>query len=148
MKRFLILIVAAVSAASAFAQPDDAARARAGRYGQRHRHRPRQRSTPDRYSFTATVQTMAPTVEEAVNENNQQGRRRHRRAEKCRRESGGDPDLELLDLSAAGLQPAAAGQAAARHRLSGLEQRHRDAQTDRRRRPSCISAASCGACSV
>lgn len=72
MKRFLIPALAVVVSASAFAQPaampprepvpvDTISVTGTGHVT----------VTPDRFSFTATVQTMAPTVEEAVNENNQ-----------------------------------------------------------------------------
>ncbi len=71
MKRFLPSVLAAVISASAFAQPsspsprepappDTVSVTGVGRVT----------VTPDRFSFNATVQTMAPTVEEAVNENN------------------------------------------------------------------------------
>jgi uncharacterized protein len=71
MKRFLVSFVAVIAAASAFAQQpvtmshessvDTISVTGTGHVS----------LTPDRYSFTATVQTMAPTVEEAVNDNNQ-----------------------------------------------------------------------------
>jgi uncharacterized protein YggE len=71
MKQFLILLFVASLAASLFAQPasmpprepappDMVSVTGTGRVT----------LTPDRFSFNATVQTMAPTVEEAVNENN------------------------------------------------------------------------------
>jgi uncharacterized protein YggE len=71
MKRFLIPMFAASLCASLFAQPasmpprepappDMVSVTGTGRVT----------LTPDRFSFNATVQTMAPTVEEAVNENN------------------------------------------------------------------------------
>ncbi|HEX3070837.1 MAG TPA: SIMPL domain-containing protein [Thermoanaerobaculia bacterium] len=71
MKRFLVTFIAVIAAASAFAQqpmtPRDAAPVDTiSVTGTGHVS-----LTPDRYSFTATVQTMAPTVEEAVNDNNQ-----------------------------------------------------------------------------
>ena len=71
MKRFLISIAAVVVCTSAFAQPATASHEPAtvdtiSVSGTGHVS-----LTPDRFSFTATVQTMAPTVEEAVNENNQ-----------------------------------------------------------------------------
>jgi uncharacterized protein YggE len=70
MKRFLVLFAACLAAASAFAQPVTTSREPAvdtiSVTGTGHVS-----LTPDRYSFTATVQTMAPTVEEAVNDNNQ-----------------------------------------------------------------------------
>ncbi len=71
MKRFLVSFVAVIAAASAFAQPAMTPRDAApvdtiSVTGTGHVS-----LTPDRYSFTATVQTMSPTVEEAVNENNQ-----------------------------------------------------------------------------
>jgi uncharacterized protein YggE len=70
MKRFLVLFATCLAAASAFAQPVTTSREPAvdtiSVTGTGHVS-----LTPDRYSFTATVQTMAPTVEEAVNDNNQ-----------------------------------------------------------------------------
>jgi uncharacterized protein YggE len=71
MKRFLISAMAVVVATSAFAQPagmpprepapvDTVSVTGTGRVS----------LTPDRFSFNATVQTISPTVEEAVNENN------------------------------------------------------------------------------
>jgi uncharacterized protein YggE len=71
MKRFLVSFVAIIAAASAFAQPVTTSREAApidtiSVSGTGHVS-----LTPDRFSFTATVQTMAPTVEEAVNDNNQ-----------------------------------------------------------------------------
>jgi uncharacterized protein YggE len=71
MKRFLGFFAMWLLAASAFAQPTITPRAAApfdtiSVTGVGHIT-----LTPDRYSFTATVQTMAPTVEEAVNDNNQ-----------------------------------------------------------------------------
>jgi uncharacterized protein YggE len=70
MKRFLVFFAACLAAASAFAQPVTTSRESTvdtiSVSGTGHVS-----LTPDRYSFTATVQTMAPTVEEAVNDNNQ-----------------------------------------------------------------------------
>jgi uncharacterized protein YggE len=71
MKRFLVSLVVVIAAASVFAQQPIAPREPApvdtiSVTGTGHVS-----LTPDRYSFTATVQTMAPTVEEAVNDNNQ-----------------------------------------------------------------------------
>ena len=71
MKRFLVSLVAVIAAGSAFAQQPTTPRDPApvdtiSVTGTGHVS-----LTPDRYSFTATVQTMAPTVEEAVNDNNQ-----------------------------------------------------------------------------
>jgi uncharacterized protein len=71
MKRFLVSLVAVIAAASAFAQQPVTPREPApvdtiSVTGTGHVP-----LTPDRYSFTATVQTTAPTVEEAVNDNNQ-----------------------------------------------------------------------------
>ena len=70
MKRFLVFFAAIIVAASAFAQPVTTSREPTvdmiSVSGTGHVS-----LTPDRYSFTATVQTMAPTVEEAVNDNNQ-----------------------------------------------------------------------------
>lgn len=71
MKRFLVSFAAVIAAASAFAQQPTTTRDAApvdtiSVTGTGHVS-----LTPDRYSFTATVQTMAPTVEEAVNDNNQ-----------------------------------------------------------------------------
>jgi len=70
MKRFLVFFAASLAAASAFAQPVTTSRESnvdtISVSGTGHVS-----LTPDRYSFTATVQTMAPTVEEAVNDNNQ-----------------------------------------------------------------------------
>lgn len=70
MKRFLIPVLAAALSASALAQPattpprepalDTVSVTGSGRIT----------VTPDRFSFNASVQTIAPTVEEAVNENN------------------------------------------------------------------------------
>jgi len=66
MKRFLIPLAVAVLAASALAQPaaapppDTVSVTGTGRIS----------VVPDRFSFSASVQTIAPTVEEAVNENN------------------------------------------------------------------------------
>jgi len=66
MKRFLIPILTAILSASALAQPapvpppDTVSVTGSGRIS----------VTPDRFSFNATVQTISPTVEEAVNENN------------------------------------------------------------------------------
>jgi uncharacterized protein YggE len=66
MKRFLIPILTAVLSASALAQPaappppDTVSVTGTGHVS----------ITPDRFSFNASVQTIAPTVEEAVNENN------------------------------------------------------------------------------
>lgn len=70
MKRFLVFFAASLAVASAFAQPVTTSRESTvdtiSVSGTGHVS-----LTPDRYSFTATVQTMAPTVEEAVNDNNQ-----------------------------------------------------------------------------
>jgi len=70
MKRFLVFFATCLAAASAFAQPVTTSRESnvdtISVSGTGHVS-----LTPDRYSFTATVQTMAPTVEEAVNDNNQ-----------------------------------------------------------------------------
>ena len=70
MKRFLVFFAACLAAANAFAQPVTTSRESnvdtISVSGTGHVS-----LTPDRYSFTATVQTMAPTVEEAVNDNNQ-----------------------------------------------------------------------------
>ena len=71
MKRFLVSIASLVATATLCAQPSPAPRDPApvdmiSVTGTGHVS-----LTPDRISFTATVQTMAPTVEEAVNENNQ-----------------------------------------------------------------------------
>ena len=70
MKRFLVLFATCLAAANAFAQPVTTSRESnldtISVSGTGHVS-----LTPDRYSFTATVQTMAPTVEEAVNDNNQ-----------------------------------------------------------------------------
>jgi uncharacterized protein YggE len=71
MKRFLIPVLAALFSASALAQqatapsrepgvPDTVSVTGVGRVS----------LTPDRFSFNGTVQTISPTVEEAVNENN------------------------------------------------------------------------------
>src|SRR3954453_15664594 len=64
MKSFLIPILTAVLSVSALAQPatppDTVSVTGSGRVS----------VAPDRFSFNATVQTIAPTVEEAVNENN------------------------------------------------------------------------------
>jgi uncharacterized protein YggE len=70
MKRFLIPILAVALSASALAQPattmlreqmpDTVSVTGTGRVT----------LSPDRFSFNATVQTISPTVEEAVNENN------------------------------------------------------------------------------
>jgi len=69
MKLFLISILTAACAMSAFAQPgamppreppDTVSVTGTGHVS----------VTPDRFSFNATVQTISPTVEEAVNENN------------------------------------------------------------------------------
>ena len=69
MKRFLIAVFAAAVSASAFAQSmpprepapiDTVSVTGTGRV----------MLTPDRFSFNVSVQTIAPTVEEAVNENN------------------------------------------------------------------------------
>ncbi len=66
MKRFLIPILTAVLSTSVLAQPaavpppDTVSVTGSGHVS----------VTPDRFSFNATVQTIAPTVEEAVNENN------------------------------------------------------------------------------
>src|SRR5947209_2355558 len=70
MKRFLIPAVAAALSATALAQPavtphDPAFTDTVSVTGTSH-----VTVTPDRFSFNATVQTIAPTVEEAVNENN------------------------------------------------------------------------------
>jgi uncharacterized protein YggE len=71
MKRFLISAVAAALSATALAQPatmpahDPAYVDTVSVTGSSH-----VTVTPDRFSFNATVQTIAPTVEEAVNENN------------------------------------------------------------------------------
>ena len=65
MKRFLILICAAMFAATTFAQPapppETVTVSGTGRA----------MLTPDRFSFTVGVQTVAPTVDDAVAENNQ-----------------------------------------------------------------------------
>ncbi len=72
MKRFLIPALAVVVSASAFAQPatmpprEPAPVDTISVTGTGH-----VTVIPDRFSFSATVQTIAPTVEEAVNENNQ-----------------------------------------------------------------------------
>jgi uncharacterized protein YggE len=70
MKRFLVFFAVCLAAASAFAQPVTTSRESnvdtISVSGTGHVS-----LTPDRYSFTATVQTMAPSVEEAVNDNNQ-----------------------------------------------------------------------------
>jgi uncharacterized protein YggE len=70
MKRFLVFFAACLAVESVFAQPATTSREPAvdtiSVSGTGHVS-----LTPDRYSFTATVQTMAPTVEEAVNDNNQ-----------------------------------------------------------------------------
>jgi len=66
MKRFLIPILSAILSASALAQPapvpppDTVSVTGSGRIS----------VSPDRFSFNASVQTISPTVEEAVNENN------------------------------------------------------------------------------
>jgi len=65
MKRFLIPFVTIILSVSAFAQstpppPDTVSVTGTARIA----------VTPDRFSFNASVQTIAPTVEEAVNENN------------------------------------------------------------------------------
>ena len=70
MKRFLLQIAIVVVSMSAFGQTATAPREPApvdtiSVTGTGHVS-----LTPDRFSFTATVQTMAPTVEEAVNDNN------------------------------------------------------------------------------
>lgn len=70
MKRFLISAFAAVISTSALAQPAtmllrDQAPDSVSVTGSGH-----VTVIPDRFSFNATVQTIAPTVEEAVNENN------------------------------------------------------------------------------
>lgn len=70
MKRFLICLIMAVTAGSVFAQaaqttapmlPESITVAGTGR----------STVTPDRFTFTLGVQTIAPTVDEAVNDNNQ-----------------------------------------------------------------------------
>ncbi len=70
MKRFLVSFAAVLLAASAFAQPVTTSRESTvdtiSVSGTGHVS-----LTPDRYTFSATVQTMAPAVEEAVNDNNQ-----------------------------------------------------------------------------
>lgn len=71
MKRFLVFASLAFMASGALAQPANTPREPApldmiSVSGTGHVS-----LTPDRFSFTASVQTMAPTVEEAVNENNQ-----------------------------------------------------------------------------
>jgi uncharacterized protein YggE len=66
MKRFLLPLLTVALSASALAQPaaipppDTVSVTGAARIS----------VTPDRFSFNATVQTISPTVEEAVNENN------------------------------------------------------------------------------
>lgn len=70
MKRFLILLITASLSASLFAQPPMPPREPAPVDTVSVTGTGRVTLTPDRFSFNATVQTMAPTVEEAVNENN------------------------------------------------------------------------------
>ncbi|MEA2239940.1 MAG: uncharacterized protein QOC81_4664 [Thermoanaerobaculia bacterium] len=70
MKTFLVSVATIFICTSAFAQPAATPREPApvdtiSVTGTGHVS-----LTPDRFSFTATVQTMAPTVEEAVNDNN------------------------------------------------------------------------------
>ena len=71
MKRFLIPIAAVFIAMSAVAQTPSVPRDAAPLDMISVTGTGRVSLTPDRFSFTATVQTMAPTVDEAVNENNQ-----------------------------------------------------------------------------
>jgi uncharacterized protein YggE len=70
MKKFLIPLFAAALSTSALAQPTMPPREPAPPDTVSVTGNGRVTLTPDRFSFNASVQTIAPTVEEAVNENN------------------------------------------------------------------------------